>query len=63
MSDQHQIIVKIKADGTMTSEVKGVNGAKCSTLSAWVNQLGQVVEDKHTEDFYKEDGQVITNAF
>jgi len=63
MSDQHQIVIKINPDGTMTSEVKGVSGSKCTTLSAWVNQLGQVTEDKHTDDFYKEDGQVVTNAF
>lgn len=59
MSEQHQIVINIKPDGSMSSEVKGAAGAKCTSLSAWVNQLGQVLEDKHTDDYYKADEQGI----
>lgn len=58
--EEHKIILDIKRDGTMTSEVKGISGAKCTTASEWVNQVGAVTEDKHTDDFYKQDGQTIT---
>lgn len=63
MSENHQIVIDIKPDGSMTSEVKGVSGQKCATLSAWVNQLGKVVEDKHTDDYYKEDQQGISTTY
>lgn len=59
MSDDHQITISIKPDGSLSSEVSGIAGTKCTTLSAWVNQLGQVTEDKHTEDYYKPDEQAI----
>ena len=56
----HQIIIKITPDGEIKSEVKGVSGPSCSNLSKWIDQLGQVTEDKNTPDYYKADGQGVT---
>jgi len=56
----HQLILTIKPDGSMTSEVKGVSGPKCTDITKFLDQLGNVVEDKHTEDYYKQDGQGVT---
>jgi uridine kinase len=59
MAEQHQIKITIKTDGSLSSEVIGVTGSKCTTLSGWVNQLGQVLEDRHTDDYYKPDEQAL----
>lgn len=60
MSDPHQIVIEIKPDGQITGEVKGANGPKCTSLSAWLDALGKVTEDKQTPDYYKPDAQGVT---
>lgn len=49
----HVIIVEIGPDGKLTSTVQGVTGKSCTTLSAWLNDLGKVEVDKHTADYDK----------
>jgi hypothetical protein len=49
----HEIIVEIGPDGKLTSTVKGVTGKSCTNLTAWLDQLGKVEVDKHTDDYYK----------
>ena len=58
---EHTVILTIKKDGTLSSEVKGVSGTSCTTLSSWVDQLGIVAEDKHTDDYYKPDSQEVND--
>lgn len=54
MSNQpHTLIVEINPDGTVTGEVKGVTGKSCSDISKWLDELGDVKEDRHTADWYK----------
>lgn len=56
----HQIIIEIKSDGAVTGEVKGAAGPKCTQLSKWLDELGKVVEDRKSSDYYKSDGQGVT---
>lgn len=49
----HTLVIEIKPDGKITGEVKGVNGKHCAPLSAWLDELGEVIEDRHTPDYYK----------
>jgi len=57
---KHTITVKIFPDGKITSKEEGVSGPKCKELSAFLDDLGVVVEDTNTPDFYKPDQQAIT---
>lgn len=50
---KHSIEIVITADGTITGEVKGVKGTSCSDISKWLDELGEVTEDRHTPDFYQ----------
>lgn len=60
MSDQpHQIKVTIRPDGKITSEVIGVEGPACTTLSAWLDELGKIEEDRHTPDYRKQPKQGV----
>ncbi len=61
MSDKaHTLIVEILPDGSIKSTVKGVKGKKCTELSAWIDKLGEVVVDRHTEDFGKGSEQTVS---
>lgn len=60
MSNQpHTIVIEIKPDGKITGEVKGVSGKQCAPLSEWLDELGGVLEDRHTPDYYKPDPQAL----
>jgi hypothetical protein len=56
----HTIEVVIDKDGKIHSEVKGVFGPSCSKLSAWLDEMGTVLEDRKTKDHDKKDGQGVT---
>lgn len=58
-STKHTIIIEISPDGEINSEVQGVAGPDCGKLSKWLDDLGKVTRDEHTQDFYKRPGQVI----
>jgi hypothetical protein len=58
----HQIIVDIGPDGKITSTVQGVTGKSCTTLSAWLDELGEVEVDRHTADYNKPD-KVMTTGY
>ena len=57
---QHEIVIEIQADGQIKGEVQGVEGPTCGTLSAWLNELGEVTEDRATPDYYKRGQQGVT---
>ncbi len=50
---KHVLIIDIKVDGKVTGEVKGVAGPECHPLSEWLDELGEVLEDKQTPDYRK----------
>jgi len=52
----HSIEIEIAPDGTMESTVDGVAGPNCHELTLWLEQLGTVVEDRPTDEFYQMDG-------
>ncbi len=49
----HSIEIVINADGTLESTVGGVAGPTCHELTQWLEQLGNVVEDRSTPEFYQ----------
>lgn len=49
----HTIDVTITEDGEVKATVQGVAGPACEDLSRFLDQLGKVVEDKPTPDFYQ----------
>ncbi len=47
-----QINIKISPDGEIQYDVKGVKGAKCKTLTKFIDQLaGSVLETKVTGEY------------
>lgn len=47
----HEIEIEIGPNGEIKSTVHGVAGPDCAKLSAWLDDIGLVVEDVNTEDF------------
>ena len=57
---KHTITIEISADGQISGEVHGVKGTSCSDITKWLDELGEVKEDRHTPDYYqRETGQQI----
>lgn len=59
MNQQHVIQITITPEGKIMGEVKGVSGPRCASLSEWLNELGKVVEDRRTPDYYRSTRQTI----
>lgn len=60
MSHQpHTIVITVQPDGKVVGEVKGVQGPSCTTLSAWLDELGEVEEDRHTPDYHRRPAQTV----
>jgi hypothetical protein len=57
---QHTIQVTITETGEIKATVQGVNGPTCGQLSAFLDELGKVVEDQRTPDFYRQ--QAVTSG-
>ncbi len=53
------IDIVISEDGQITGTVHGVTGPSCSDISKWLDSLGEVVEDKHTPDYYQTNQQTV----
>lgn len=49
----HTIDVMITEDGEIKATVQGIQGSACADISKFLDQLGKVVEDKKTPDFYQ----------
>jgi hypothetical protein len=55
-----EIRITIGKDGNISAEVVGVEGQKCTDLSKFLDQLGQVTEDRLTPDYYRDNEQGVT---
>jgi gamma-glutamyl:cysteine ligase YbdK (ATP-grasp superfamily) len=55
MSEIQEIDVFVRPDGTVTVEVRGVEGKKCLTLTERVEALlgGTIIERIHRDDFHQ----------
>lgn len=60
MGINHTITIEITQEGKVVGEVKGVQGQQCMQLSEWIGDLGEVLEDKKTPDYFKQSRQTIT---
>lgn len=56
---KHEIEIEILPDGKIKSTVKGVAGPSCSDLTKWLEQLGEVESEGHTDDWRKPNQAVI----
>jgi putative protein kinase ArgK-like GTPase of G3E family len=56
----HEIVIEIAEDGTFDATVLGITGTACEGISAFLDELGAVVEHKHTVDFYRDPEQKVT---
>lgn len=60
LTPAHEIMIEIGPGGTVKSTVVGLTGPACTAASAWVDSLGTVTRDEHTEDYDREAGQGTT---
>ena len=56
----HTIEITITPDGEIIGEVKGTQGPSCTSLTAWLDEIGEVTVDKHTPDWYKRGEQSVS---
>jgi len=62
MAEQaHTLEITSTPEGKIISKVKGVSGPSCSALTKWLDELGEVMIDKHTADWFKSADQRLTN--
>lgn len=47
-----KIIITIK-DGEVQSKVEGVKGVNCKNIDKFLRQLGKVISDKKTKEYYQ----------
>jgi len=58
MARDFVINVEIDEDGNITSEVDGIKGPSCEGLMDFLKSIGNVVDDKKTDDYYRREGRV-----
>ncbi|MBN1923056.1 MAG: DUF2997 domain-containing protein [Anaerolineae bacterium] len=49
---EKKITVTISSDGKITTVVNGIAGPSCGAATKFLEELGAVVEDRHTDEFY-----------
>jgi len=58
MSEQqqqpHTIEIFVKPDGEVEATVKGIKGPACGDASKFLDELGVVVEDQHTAEYFEQ---------
>lgn len=62
MNQPHVIEIEIGPDGKIRGEVKGIAGPHCAPLSAWLDELGHLEDDRQTPDYRKQPSQTIRQA-
>ena len=53
-----EIEITILPDGRVEYTIKGVQGAACESISALLEQLGQVEKSERTGDYFADETQV-----
>lgn len=43
----------IDREGNIQSQIKGIKGSACSSIAAKFKDLGQIIEQKHTNEFFE----------
>jgi hypothetical protein len=49
----HEIELEITPEGQIKSTVKGVEGPSCEGLLDFLAEMGEIVADKRTPDFFR----------
>lgn len=57
-----KIKVTIAPDGKISTVVEGIAGAGCGAATKFIEQLGAVTEDHHTDEYYQGTGTGIETA-
>jgi hypothetical protein len=55
----HEIDIDIKPDGTFSFGVKGVKGKKCKELTKFLEELGDIMNQDNTSEFYQDEVQEV----
>ena len=55
----HTFQITITPEGKIIGEIKGVSGPQCASLSAWLDELGKVTEDRSTPDYHRRSSQTV----
>lgn len=53
MNTPHTIQIEITKEGEVKATVENIAGPQCGPLSAFLDELGAVVEDDPTPEFYQ----------
>ena len=56
----HEIEIVIDLSGDFEATVLGITGTACSDISAFLDQLGEVTEDRKLPPYYQTHKQIIT---
>jgi hypothetical protein len=59
-----EIKIKINKDGTLSYDVKGVQGSSCKDLTKFIDAMSKSTESKNTAEFHAErsDDNRLTNG-
>ena len=52
---QQEIEIAILPDGHVEYTIKGVKGSACESISALLEQLGKVEQQRHTGEYYEQE--------
>jgi predicted transcriptional regulator len=58
---KEEIEITIRPDGQIEYTIKGVKGAACDTISTLLEQLGKIQAERHTGEYYEQEGDAHLN--
>lgn len=61
-NQDHTITVTVDEEGNFLFEVKGIKGDSCQGLSQWLRDMGDVVSEDKTDEFYERNTTRTTNT-
>ena len=55
-----KLIIKIRKDGTLEAETKGIKGKKCEDYIKVIEELtdSKVIKSEHTQEYYEDEAEV-----
>lgn len=53
---KQEIEIAVHPDGTIEYTIRGVKGGRCESISALLEQLGQIEAEERTGEYYERDG-------